>query len=186
MSNLTHQPCPYTSCGSSDAFSYDTTRKVGLCHSCGTPYPSRKPMFPWAKDEYPFPEKPMDVTKVEVVKSTYDDIRGLDPEVAKIYGIQLQLDADGNPVRYAFKHKENVKYRGYAEKKFWWKDRGVSVEDLFGPEFNAGGKRLYLTEGECFTPETEVLTPSGWKALGLLHDNDKVMQVDPHGYGFLS
>ena len=91
----------------------------------------------------------MDVTKQDVVKSTYDGIRGLDPEVAKIYGIQLQLDADDNPVRYAFKHPSNVKYRGYEEKKFWTKDRGTPMEELFGPPFNAGtSKRLYLTEGE--------------------------------------
>lgn len=148
MSNLAHQPCPYTECASSDAFSYDTDKRLGKCHSCGSGYPSNKPMFPWAKDEYPFPEKPVDVMKLEVAKSTYEGIRGLDPDVAKIYGIQLQLSADDVPVRYAFKHKENIKYRGYDEKKFWTKERGVPMDDLFGPEFNAGGKRLYLTEGE--------------------------------------
>lgn len=144
----THAPCPYVHCASSDAFSYDIDKRVGFCHSCGTAYPSNKQVFDWAREEYPLPEKPVDVMKIEVVKSTYEDIRGIDPEVAKIYGIQLQLDADGNPVRYAFKHKENVKYRGYAEKKFWVKERGTGMDDLFGPEFNAGGKRLYLTEGE--------------------------------------
>lgn len=126
----------------------------------------------------------MDVTKQEVVKSTYDGIRGLDPDVAKIYGIQLQLDADDNPVRYAFKHKTNIKYRGYEEKKFWVKERGVPMEDLFGPPFNAGtSKRLYLTEGECFLPDTEVLTPEGWKALEDLGSRDRVMQVNTLGYG---
>lgn len=148
MSNLAHQPCPYTDCASSDAFSYDTDKRLGKCHSCGSGYPSNKPMFPWAKDEYPFPEKPVDVMKLEVAKSTYEGIRGLDPDVAKIYGIQLQLSADDVPVRYAFKHKENIKYRGYDEKKFWTKEKGIAMDDLFGPEFNAGGKRLYLTEGE--------------------------------------
>ncbi len=146
--NLVHQRCPYPACGSSDAFSYNPDRKVGLCHSCSTAYPSNKPMFDWAREEYPLPEKPVDVMKLEVAKSTYEGIRGLDPEVAKIYGIQLQLSADDVPVRYAFKHKENVKYRGYDEKKFWWKDRGIPDESLFGPEYNAGGKRLYLTEGQ--------------------------------------
>lgn len=181
--SLVHQPCPYPHCGSSDAFSYDETRRVGYCHSCGTAYPSNKPMFDWAREEYPLPEKPIDVMKLEVAKSTYEGIRGLTPDVAKIYGIQLQLSADDVPVRYAFKHKENVKYRGYDEKKFWTKERGIPMDDLFGPDFNAGGKRLYLTEGECFTPDTEVLTPSGWKALGYLYDNDQVMQVNPQGYG---
>lgn len=147
--NRPHQPCPYVDCGSSDAFSYEDETCVGKCHSCGQGYPSNKAMFDWAKESYPTKERKVDVTKQEVVKSTYDGIRGLDPDVAKIYGIQLQLDADDNPVRYAFKHKTNIKYRGYEEKKFWVKERGVPMEDLFGPPFNAGtSKRLYLTEGE--------------------------------------
>ena len=104
-------------------------------------------MYDWAKEQYPVKEK-KDVTQVEVASVTYEGIRGIDPEVCKIYGIQLQLDADGNPVRYAFKHPATVKYRGYHEKKFWLKDR-VGLDDLFGPDFNAGGKRLYLVEGEC-------------------------------------
>jgi len=156
---------------------------VGKCHACGEGYPSKLPMFPWAREAYPMREKKVDVTQLPVASVTYEGIRSIDPEVCKIYGIQLQLDADGKPVRYAFKHKNNTKYRGYHEKKFWTKDRGVPMDDLFGPDFNAGGKRLYLTEGECFTPDTEVLTPTGWKSLGLLHDNDKVMQVDKQGYG---
>ena len=148
MTNIPHQPCPYTDCGSSDAFSYDTEKCIGKCHSCGQGYPSKKAMFEWAKDAYPPPERKMDVRKKEVTKSTYEGIRGIDPEVAKIYGIQLQLAEDGTPVRYAFKHANNVKYRGYDEKVFWTKDKGMPMEDLFGPPFNAGNKRLYLTEGE--------------------------------------
>ena len=90
----------------------------------------------------------MSVKQIAITSSTFEGVRGLDPEVAKIYGIQLQLDAEGNPVRYAFKHKANVKYRGFSEKTFWTKESGIAMDDLFGPEFNAGGKRLYLTEGE--------------------------------------
>lgn len=183
MTNIVHQPCPYTGCGSSDAFSYDEDRRVGFCHSCGSGYPSNKPMFDWALSTYPPPEKKVSVQQREVASVTYEGIRGIDPEVAKIYGIQLQLDVDGNPVRYAFKHKATTKYRGYDEKVFWLKDKGVSLDDLYGPEFNAGGKRLYLVEGECFLPDTEVLTPSGWKAFSALLDNDKVMQVDAKGHG---
>lgn len=148
MSDITHQPCPYIHCGSSDAFSYKEDECVGYCHSCGTKYPSNKPTFPWAEKEYPKPEKKVDVKQREVSKTTYEGIRDLDAEIAKIYGIQLQLDSDGKPVRYAFKHPENVKYRGYDEKVFWTKDRGIPMDELFGPDFNAGGKRIYLTEGE--------------------------------------
>jgi twinkle protein len=85
----------------------------------------------------------------EAKSVTYEGIRGLDPEVARIYGIQLQLDADGVPIRYAFKHKNGTKYRAYNEKIFWWKEKGIDTDALFGPPVNAGSsKRIYLTEGE--------------------------------------
>jgi len=148
LTEVAHQPCPYPSCGSSDAFSYNEELCVGMCHSCGEAYPSKRATYDWAKETYPTKEKKLDVRKRPVVKSTYEGIRSIDPEVAKIYGIQLQLDEEGNPVRYAFKHKNNIKYRGYDEKVFWVKESGVPMDDLFGPDFNAGGKRLYLSEGE--------------------------------------
>lgn len=104
--------------------------------------------MPWALERYPVKQQ-QDVKTLPVSGFTYEGIRGLDEDVAKLYGIQLQTDADGKPVRYAFKHPNNVKYRGYEEKVFWIKERGTPSDDLFGPEFNAGtSKRLYLTEGE--------------------------------------
>lgn len=144
MSNKSHLPCPYEACGSSDAFSWEDEKCVGLCHSCGRSYPSSASVFDWASTTYPVKKR----SKMrEPTKASYDGIRGLDPDVCKTYGIQLQSDADG-PIRYAFKYPGNTKYRGYDEKKFWFKDKGGSKK-LFGPEFNAGtSKRLYLTEGE--------------------------------------
>jgi hypothetical protein len=88
------------------------------------------------------------VTQIEIASGTFEGIRGISTEVCQLYGIQLQLDASGNPVRYAFKWPTNVKYRGYDEKKFWLKER-TSLDDLFGPDFNSGSSnRLYITEGE--------------------------------------
>jgi len=107
-----------------------------------------KGLTPWATERYPVKQQ-VDVKTLAVSGITYEGIRGLDPDVAKLYGIQLQTDADGKPVRYAFKHSQNIKYRGYEEKVFWTKERGIPFEDLFGPEFNAGtSKRIYVTEGE--------------------------------------
>jgi hypothetical protein len=149
VTNKPHQQCPYPSCDSSDAFSYNSEKKCGKCHSCGRGYPSKEPTYDWASERYPVEEKNNTHQEVEVVSLTYEGIRGIDKDVAKLYNIQLHLDADGEPVRYAFKHKTNVKYRGYDEKKFWTKSKGVPMDDLFGPDFNAGSsKRLYLTEGE--------------------------------------
>jgi hypothetical protein len=107
-----------------------------------------KGLTPWALERYPVKQQ-QDVKTLPVAGFTYEGIRGLDEDVAKLYGIQLQTDADGKPVRYAFKHTSNVKYRGYEDKVFWTKDRGIPFDDLFGPEFNAGtSKRIYITEGE--------------------------------------
>ena len=148
MPEVHHQPCPFTQCGSSDAFSYNTDKQTGHCKSCNSGYPSTKEVFSWVKDEYPVQERKPSVTHREVVGSVYKGIRSIDPSVCELYGIQLQLDADGSPVRYAFKWPNNVKYRGYDEKKFWLKER-AALDDLFGPDFNSGSsKRIYITEGE--------------------------------------
>ena len=145
---ITHQPCPFSDCGGKDEFSYNVEAKTGYCFKCKKGYPNKADTFPWAKDTYPTNAIQQDVRKVQVVSGRFDGIRSIDEDVAKLYNIQLQVDANGNPVRYAFKYPNNVKYRGYDEKKFWTKEKGSPV-DLFGPDFNAGSsKRLYLTEGE--------------------------------------
>ena len=50
---LSHKPCPFVGCGSSDAFSYNVEKMAGYCHSCGGGYPSSKETYAWAKREYP-------------------------------------------------------------------------------------------------------------------------------------
>ncbi len=107
-----------------------------------------KGLLDWALEKYPVKQQ-IDVRSLPVTGITYEGIRGIDPDVCKLYGIQLQTDAEDKPVRYAFKHPDNVKYRGFAEKVFWVKEKGRAVEDLFGPEFNAGtSKKIFITEGE--------------------------------------
>lgn len=149
MSEHPHQPCPFEDCQSSDAFSWNDDG-FGRCHSCSKSYPppKMKGLLEWAKEKYPVKQQ-VDIRSLPVSGITYEGIRGIEPDVCKLYGIQLQTDADGKPVRYAFKHTDNVKYRGYDEKIFWTKEKGKPFEDLFGPEFNAGtSKRIYITEGE--------------------------------------
>ena len=144
---LVHQPCPYVDCGSSNAFQY-WSNGTGFCQSCKTSYPSIKDTFDWVQEAYPPVKRKQNVKDIPITRGGFDGIRGIDPDVCRLYGMQLQYDSNDNPVRYAFKYPENVKYRGYEEKKFWLRDMG-NVVDLFGPEFNAGSsKRLYLTEGE--------------------------------------
>jgi len=106
-------------------------------------------VFDWVKQSYPLKRRE-NVMMKEVKGVTYDDIRGIDPEVCKLYGIQIQTDADGNPVRYAYKYPHTVKYRAFDDKsKTWIKDKGVGMNHLFGPEFNSNSSnKLYVTEGE--------------------------------------
>ena len=116
MSNIVHQPCPYEACGSSDAFSWEQDEQVGHCHSCARSYPmkgmNQLQIFDWAASDYPLKERKENIMKREIASGTYTGIRGISPEVCELYGIQLQLDADNNPVRYAFKWSNTVKYRG--------------------------------------------------------------------------
>ena len=150
MADNPHQACPFEDCGSSDAFNWNDDG-YGFCHSCGESYPNKHklPVFDWAKQSYPLKRRENIMMK-EVKGVTYDDIRGIDPEVCKLYGIQIQTDADGNPVRYAYKYPHTVKYRAFDDKsKTWIKDRGVGMNHLFGPEFNSNSSnKLYVTEGE--------------------------------------
>jgi len=147
---ITHQPCPFEDCGSSDAFSY-WADGTGYCQSCGEKYPfNRKKVFDWAAEVYPPMKERPNAKTTEVVSVSYKGIRSINEDVAKLYGIQVQYDAEGNPVRYAYKYPHTTKYRDFNNKKNTWiKDVGVGMAELFGPEFNAGSsKRLYLTEGE--------------------------------------
>ena len=150
MADNPHQACPFEDCGSSDAFNWNDDG-YGFCHSCGESYPNKHklPVFDWAKQSYPLKRRENIMMK-EVKGVTYNDIRGIDPEICKLYGIQIQTDADGKPVRYAYKYPHTVKYRAFDDKsKTWIKDRGVGMNHLFGPEFNSNSSnKLYVTEGE--------------------------------------
>ena len=142
--------CPYTECGSSDAFNWNDDG-YGQCHSCSRSYPSKdmSQVYDWVKQEYPLKErrKPMEIP---VTGGTYNGIRSIDADVCELFGIQLQTGDKGEAVRYAYKYPHTVKYRLVSDKsKTWTKDRGMGMNHLFGPEFNSGSsKRIYLTEGE--------------------------------------
>ena len=150
MSDNPHSPCPYVECGSSDAFNWNDDG-YGHCHSCSRAYPMKNmpQTFDWAKQEYPLKER-IQPQNVPVTGVKYTGIRSIDPDVCQLYGIQIQTGSNGEEVRYAYKYPHTIKYRMCNDKsKSWIKDKGVGMNHLFGPEFNAGtGKRIYITEGE--------------------------------------
>ena len=150
MGDNPHMACPFVDCSSSDAFNWNDDG-FGFCHSCGESYPAKKSVetFDWVANDYPIKQR-INIMNVPVTGSTFNDIRGLKPDVCQVYGIQVQTGDGGVPVRYAYKYPHTVKYRDYNDKsKSWVKDRGLGMSHLFGPDFNSGSStRIYLTEGE--------------------------------------
>ena len=163
-----HQPCPYTSCASSDAFNWNDDG-YGYCHSCNRSYPETNmgERFEWVSETYPIRPRINSMT-TEPNGFTYEGIRGLDADVAKLYGIQVQT-VDGQPVRFAYKYPNNVKYRDYYDKKkSWYKEKGLGSVDLFGPDFNSGtSKKIYLTEGEFDAASLYQILGKKWPVLSI-------------------
>lgn len=130
----THADCP--ECGSKDCFSWYEKGK-GYCHGgCGGKWVTT--------EEY------VNVKAKEPSGFSYEGIRGLDADVAELYGILTHLDEKGKPFRYAFKYPHTVKFRDYNDKSNQWiKDSGVGMSEFFGPKVNpASSKRIYIVEGE--------------------------------------
>ena len=96
--------CPYQDCGSSDGFYYNTITKSGFCHVCesktGKPGKYPRPNFrneisDWAEETYPVNTMKPPVHTRQIASATFKDIRGIDSDVCKLFGIQLQMDAEG-------------------------------------------------------------------------------------------
>ena len=96
---IAHQPCPFEDCASSDAFSYNINSKIGKCHSCNRGYPNSTKKFDWAESTYPPPPPKVDLRNTKIITGRFNDIRGLDEDVAKLYNIQLQFGENNTPVR---------------------------------------------------------------------------------------
>lgn len=154
MSENPGQPCPFESCGSSDAFSWND-EGYGKCHSCNRAYPSRgmPKIFDWVSERYKTVEKKKGYWDIEPSSADFNNPRGLEEDVARTYGIQSQYNEDGDLYRLAIKWPNTVQYRKMDEEQEGPKYRnkkggGNFANDLGGPEFNSGSsKRLYLTEG---------------------------------------
>ena len=155
MTNVPHQPCPYVSCGSSDAFSYNTGG-FGRCHSCERKYPSREPTFEWAVEKYPtkntisgnrnYKEEEflsiMEEPKV-TTEGKYTSCRGITESTMKHYGVLTYGDRQEYPYPSG-----GLKVRKMP-KDFFAKN-GFKGDELFGMNlFPAGSSKMVtVTEGE--------------------------------------
>lgn len=151
MTDVIHQPCPYVSCGSSNAFSYNTGG-FGKCHSCGEGYPSKYPMYDWAKEKYPIKGKDdsMNVTSFTPKRiesqseGRYLPLRGIMQNTMQDYNVLTYDDRQ----EYVYP-SGGIKVRNLEEKGFYAK-AGFKGDELFGMNlFPAGcAKIVTVTEGE--------------------------------------
>ena len=150
--DIIHQPCPYVSCGSSNAFSYNT-KGFGKCHSCGSGYPSRQEMHPWAKDKYPTIKNESDYMNVtEFTPKRIEDrsegqhtpLRGILRDTMIGYNVLTYNDRQ----EYIYP-SGGIKVRKLDEKAFYAKD-GFKGDELFGMNLYPAGcsKMVTITEGE--------------------------------------
>lgn len=181
---LTHRPCPFESCGSSDAFTFNTDKGVGYCHSCGTSYPSNKEKYDWASARYPTKSNGKFEVIDEEMKKEFRDHRGITDRTMRTYDVETDVDENNKEIRHGYKYPDGkVKYRIFP--KQFTADVGLKTDVFWGMnKFNGGSaKAVTITEGECFTPDAEVLTPRGWVKFSDLYDTDNVMQVESDGSG---
>ena len=151
MTDVAHQPCPYVSCGSSDAFCYNTDG-FGKCHGCDRGYPSKEQMFDWAKEKYPTKkgDYEMNVTafttkRIESQSSgRYTSMRGIQEYTMRDYNVMTYDDRQ----EYVYP-SGGIKVRNLDQKAFYAKD-GFKGDELFGMNlFPAGcSKMVTITEGE--------------------------------------
>lgn len=150
MSEVPHQPCPYVSCESSDAFSYNRNG-YGHCHACDKGYPSKEPMFSWAKERYPTVKGSSMVVadftpkRIEAAsQGRYVNMRGINNKTMEDFNVLTYDDRQ----EYVYP-SGGIKVRTLPEKGFYAKN-GFKGDELFGMNlFTAGSSRkVTITEGE--------------------------------------
>jgi len=153
MAEVTHQPCPFVACSSSDAFDWNDVKLTGHCKSCNEGYPSRKEMFDWAKEKYPLSgnkDYDMNVTsftpkRIEDASSgNYISMRSINSKTMEDFGVLTYETRQ----EYVYP-SGGIKVRNLEEKGFYAKG-GFKSDELFGMNFFTAGssKMVTITEGE--------------------------------------
>ena len=153
-------PCPFTGCGSSDAFSCETEKQIGKCFSCDTGYPSKGMVCEdWAAEKYPLKNdrKKMDDMTLRssnndmftVVDNTnsdgleYKPYRGISAATMEFFGVKTN------------DHKQVYPYPNGTNKvrvlpKDFSKTSGFKADSLFGSNLFPvnSSKMITICEGE--------------------------------------
>lgn len=155
MSNVNSQPCPFVSCGSSDAFSYNVNG-YGICYSCGSSYPAKgMKTFEWASEKYPLlnsykeggsmsEDKELPVTDTDGI---YDSCRGITPNTMKAYNCLTYYKGD-EPSHHSYIYPDGGVKTRILPKSFH--STNFKMDQLYGMNnFPAGSAvAVTITEGE--------------------------------------
>ena len=154
---LPHQPCPYTFCGSSDAFCWNTEHRYGQCHSCHNAYPSKGKMsklFDWVPETYPLKEKRV----LQVIENLnpkeetgywkYVGSRKVTAKTMEFYGVKTYVE-DDLPTKHTYVYPDGSCKTRFFPKEFATSN-GFKSDKLFGMDkFPAGSAQaVTITEGE--------------------------------------
>lgn len=152
---VSHQPCPYEHCGSSDAFSFNYNKGTGWCHSCGTSYPKKNSpsTFSWVREKYPLRS---DLGMLKVVESVeqeggvweYKGHRKVTSSTMTFYGVKSFV-VDDLPTKHTYIYPDGSSKTRFFPKEFSTAN-GFKSDKLFGMDkFPAGSaKAITITEGE--------------------------------------
>jgi KaiC/GvpD/RAD55 family RecA-like ATPase len=154
MTEVIHKPCPFVSCGSSDAFAYNVEKMTGKCHSCHRGYPNRDEKYDWAEEEYP--TRGFTPKAIEEELPVFEDVvdkkesgkfvasRGITSNVMEFYGVKTYGE-DRQEYPYP---SGGIKVRKFP-KEFYAKN-GFRGNELFGMNlFPAGSSKMVtVVEGE--------------------------------------
>jgi len=155
--NRTGLPCPFSGCGSSDAFSWHTEKQVGKCFSCDESYPQKgMVLHSWAAQEYPlkdnknmtvddmipnFPKMLPDNTRSEGL--VYKEFRGISPATMEFFGVKT------NDLKQVYPYPNGTNKVRMLPKDFS-RNAGFKADSLFGSNlFPVGSARkVTVCEGE--------------------------------------
>lgn len=167
MAEIGRLPCPFPSCGSSDAFCWNDEKQTGHCKSCDSGYPSRKEKFDWVRDKYPTngnKDYDMAVTQFtpklieDVRDGSYTNMRGINSRTMEDYGVLTYADRQ----EYVYP-SGGIKVRTLDKKGFYAKS-GFKGDELFGMNlFTAGSSKMVtITEGELDALSVAQVLKSGY------------------------
>lgn len=163
----------------------------GHCFSCGIhvpdPYKERPDYKPEVKVKTEEDIK-QELAEIRKLKAIELPERMLKKESLEHFGVRIGFsEQDGKtPMLAAFPYRidgnvTGVKMSTLSKPKKVWSVGRMKGVDLFGwkEAVATGDKRLYITEGECFTPDTEIFTDCGWVKFADLAETQLVAQVLP-------